>query len=114
MDTIDIIAAIEGGQTELWLHADQKSGWVQGRKILKHLTETGLLASCADLDELKAIQAKGITFFRQHFARKALFAWRGVEDDGVPDLVEDGGEVVQSWHHLGSFWSADNPALRRK
>ena len=58
----NIVEAIVAGETELWLHPDQISGVVQGRKILNHLTETGLLASCADLEELEAIQAKGIDF----------------------------------------------------
>jgi len=110
----DIVAAIAEGRTELWLHDDQKNGWVQGRKILRYLTDTGLLASCADLDELKAVQSKGIKFFRQHFAGKAPFAWRGVRDDYVPYLVEDDGEVVLYWGRLGDFWSAGSPALRRK
>ncbi|MCX6752525.1 MAG: hypothetical protein NTZ87_03455 [Candidatus Nomurabacteria bacterium] len=75
----DIILAIETGKTELWLLEEQKTDWVQGRKILTHLTENSLLAGCADLDELKIIQAQGIEFFRKHFAGKAVFGWRGVQ-----------------------------------
>jgi hypothetical protein len=66
-----IIDAIEGGRTELWLHPEQKTEWVQGRKILKYLTDSGELAGCVDLADLKAIQAKGIDFFRKHFRGKA-------------------------------------------
>ena len=110
----DIVSAIVGGRTELWLAPGQDTGWVGGRKILSRLTDTGLLASCADLNELKAIQAKGINFFRQHFAGRAIFGWRGVRDGDVPYLIEDGDEVVRGWGHLGSLWSANDPALRRK
>ncbi|MEK7219419.1 MAG: hypothetical protein AAB687_01960 [Patescibacteria group bacterium] len=110
----DVIVAIEDGQTELWLAPGQDTGWVQGRKILKHLTDTGLLASCVDLDELRAVQAKGIDFFRKYFAAKIPFGWRGVQDGFVPYLFGDGGEVVLYWFHLGRSWSADYPALRRK
>lgn len=110
----DIVAAIIEGRTELWLAPGQDTGWVQGRAILAHLTETVLLAGCADLDELKAIQAKGLLFFRQHYAGKVIFGWRGVRGVSVPYLVGSGGGVVLSWHRLDDGWSADGPALRRK
>ena len=110
----DIVSAIVGGRTELWLAPGQDTGWVGGRKILSRLTDTGLLASCADLNELKAIQAKGINFFRQHFAGRAIFGWRGVLDGRVPYLFGLGAWVVRGWGHLDDDWNAFNPALRRK
>ena len=110
----DIVAAIIEGRTEPWLAPDQDTNWVRGRAILAHLTETGLLASCTDLDELKAIQAKGIDFFREHFRGKVIFGWRGVQGESVPCLVGGDGWVVVRWGRLGDSWSAGSPALRRK
>jgi hypothetical protein len=110
----DIVEAIIASQTELWLYDDQKTGWARGRLILAYLTETGLLASCADLAELEAIKAKGIDFFRKYFAGKAVFGWRGVRGGSVPYLVESVGKVVLHWYHLDNYWNARNPALRRK
>jgi len=110
----DIVVAILENRTELWLASGQNTGWVRGRVILAHLTDTGLLASCVDLDELKAIQAKDIQFFRQHFAGKIVFGWRGVQDDSVPYLIGLGVKVLLYWRYLDYYWSADYPALRRK
>ena len=110
----DIILVIEAGKTELWLHEEQKTSWVNGRKILAYLTENSLLAGCADLDELEIIQAQGIEFFRKHFKGRAIFGWRGVQDDSVPCLIEGGNEVVLRWRHLDCDWDAFSPALRRK
>ncbi|MDR3519746.1 MAG: hypothetical protein P4L63_02580 [Candidatus Pacebacteria bacterium] len=110
----DIVTAIVEGRTELWLHEDQKTGWTRGRVIYSHLQETGLLAGCVDLDELKAIQTKGIDFFRKHFAGKAIFGWRSVRDGHVPFLVEYGDGVLLFWRRLGDVWVACYPALRRK
>lgn len=111
----DVISAIEVGKTELRLHPDQEKEWVQGRKILNYFREEGLLDGCADLDELKIVQAQGIDFFREHgFSGKAIVGWRGVQDDSVPFLVENGGKVVLHWYRLGSGFDAGDPALRRK
>lgn len=110
----DIVTAIVEGRTELWLAPGQDTGWVRGRAILAYLTETSLLASCADLDELKAVQAKGIDFFRKHFQGKAIFGWRGVQDDDVPYLIESGGRVVRRWRWFDGSFHVDIPALRRK
>lgn len=110
----EIVAAIVGGKTELWLHPKQESGWVGGRKILAHLTQSGLLAGCVDLDDLRAIQAQGVDFFRKNFRGKAIFGWRGVSVGFVPCLFEFGGKVILDWSHLGCSWHACDPALRRK
>ena len=110
----DIVAAIVDGRTELWLHEGQRCAYVRGHVILRHLTKTGLLASCADLAELEAIEAKGIVFFRQHFAGKVVFGWRGVQGENVPYLFESGGQVMLDWYWLDYFWYSLSPALRRK
>lgn len=115
LTTSDIVVAIEAGKTELWLHEEQKTSWVRGHVILAHLTKTGLLAGCADLAELKAIQAKDIGFFRKYgFSGKVIVGWRGVQGDGVPYLVGFGGEVVLFWDHLDYDFNAGFPGLRRK
>ena len=110
----DIIAAIEAGRTELWLHPDQANRWVNGRVIQRHLTDAGLLAGCIDLAEAKAIQAKGIDFWRKHFAGKVIVAWGGVQDDSVPYLYENEDEVVLYWDWIGRHFYSSIPALRRK
>jgi hypothetical protein len=112
----DIVSALMEGRTELWLHEKQRSsGWyVPGRVIYAHLQETGLLSSFADLAELEAVKAKGIDFFRRHFAGKVVFGWRGVQGDYVPCLIECDGKVVLSWRWLDGHWYSDYPGLRRK
>lgn len=103
---------------ELWLHEGQKNGkWVKGQKIYEHLKENKMLESCLSLSDLLAIQAKGITFFRQHFASKAVFGWKSVvrHRDGslfVPYLYGDGKQVVLRWLWLEVGWLGNNPALR--
>ena len=111
----DIVRAVEAGETELWLHEDQKTGWMPGWKILAYLAGNKLLDGCADLDELKAIQAKGIGFFRRHgFSGKAIVGWRGVRAGGVPYLFEGDDVVVLGWFRLDDGWGAGDPGLRRK
>lgn len=96
----DIIAAIEAGETELRIHPDQETCFVQVRKIFNYFSSEGLLGGCVDLEELRIIQSQGIGFFRKHFANKAVVAWRGVQGELVPYLVGRGGEVVLNWFHL--------------
>lgn len=110
----DIIAAIENGRTELWLHSDQENGYANGRNILRRLIDDGLLAGCLDLAEAKEIQAQGITFWRKYFAGKYLPAWRSVEDDDVWCLCGRGGGLVLGRRWVGSSFSSSGPALRRK
>ncbi|MCE9585274.1 hypothetical protein K8Q94_01465 [Candidatus Nomurabacteria bacterium] len=102
---------------ELWLHDKQKSGTVEGNAIYKELKRTDALENCLNLQDLLAIQAKGIETFRKLFAGKAVFAWKSVVLDrygslGVPCLVERDGEVVLRWRWLGDSWSSHDPALR--
>lgn len=113
----DIISAIVEGRTELWFHEGQKGNrCMRGRVIYAYLQDIRLMASCVDLAELEAIKAKGIDFFRKHFAGKAIFGWRGIQDGCVPylDLLEDGGKVLLNWRWVGSSWDQDYSALRRK
>ena len=109
-----IIAAIENGEIEPWLHKDQETNWVRGRTILTYLTANDKLASCVDLTELKAIQVKGPDFYRKHFAGKVIVGWRGVRGVRVPVLCEDDGEVVLLWGHVDNDFDSDSPAPCRK
>ena len=110
----DIITAIENNETELWLAPGQAEGSIQGYYILTHLTKTGLLAKCADLEELKVIQTKGIDFFRRHFAENCIFGWRDVQQDRVPYLLEFDGWLVIWWDTLGNEMSKRHTSLHRK
>ena len=100
-----------------WLHDDQKRGSVVGNTIHKHLKKDNALASCLNLQDGLAIQAKGIAVFRKLFAGKAVFLWGSVVQDRdgsilVPYLYEDGDEVVVGWRWLDRSFSSSNPALR--
>ena len=100
-----------------WLHKDQKRGLVLGKTIYKYLQKGDALATCLNLQDGLAIQAKGIAVFRKLFGGKAVFLWGSVvrDRDGnldVPYLYEDGGKVVVSWGWLGNNWNSRDPALR--
>lgn len=110
----DIITAIVEGRTELWLHDDQKSGWARGRVIYTHLQLNGLLASCADLEELDAIKAKGVDFYRKYFGDSVLVGWRGVLGVSVPYLLASRVEVVRLCNQLDDSFCANDGCLRRK
>lgn len=111
-----IVAAIERGEEiELWLHDGQKTGVVQGWEIKRYFDDhPDELVLCVRRTDLKAIQVKGIEFYRKHFAGKVIFAWGDVQDDYVPYLIEYDDKVVLLWYHLDFHWDANNPALRRK
>ena len=93
----------DAAKLEQWLHDGQKDGkWVKGQVIYEFLKNNNMLESCLGLADLLAIQARGITFFRQHFADKAVFGWKWVVQDrcgslNVPYLYEFGGKVVLDW-----------------
>lgn len=100
-----------------WLHDDQKNGVVVGNTIHKHLKKDNGLASCLNLQDGLAIQAKGIAVFRKLFAGKVVFLWGSVVQNrydslNVPYLCEVGGGVVVDWYWLDLDWSSRSPALR--
>lgn len=110
-----IITAIERGATSEFLTDRQEAGgWDTGRVVLATITEQGFLEGCLDELELKAIQAKGLEFYRRHFAGKYLPGWRGVQGDSVPVLYEGGDGVILLWRRVGFSFRAHYPALRRK
>lgn len=111
-------AEYDVAKLEQWLHNVQKGGkWVKGQKIYEYLKKEKMLESCLGLADLLAIQAKGIEFFRQHFAGKAVFGWKSIvrnRDDrlNAPYLYEGGDKVVLRWHWIENVWRAYDPALR--
>jgi len=107
-------------KVDQWLHDDQKRGSIVGNTIYKYLKKDNTLADCLGLEDLLAIQQKGIKVFRQLFADKAVFGWRSVvrHSNGyldVPCLRElelgDGVEVMLDWYWLGLRWNSNDPAL---
>ena len=103
-------------KVDQWLHDDQKGGSVVGNTIYKYLQGDNL-ATCLNLQDGLAIQAKGIAIFRKLFAGKAVFLWGSVVENrnsrlNVPFLFERGGEVVVGWLWLGYHWGSDDPAFR--
>lgn len=110
----DIVDAIMGGRTELWLHPGQVSRVVCGYVIYDHLQTYGLLPHCVDLDELKAIRLKGTSFFREHFPEKAIFAWRDVRGGFVPFLIESENRLMLDQCSINDHFGPRSIALRRK
>lgn len=110
-------ASFNVSKLELWLHPKQFKGVVKGNEIHEYLKNRGLLKSCLGLPDLLAIQKRGITFFRKHFAGKAVFAWKSVvrDHDGilnVPCLVESLDDVVIRWRWLVNDWDFSFSTLR--
>jgi hypothetical protein len=103
-------------QVGQWRHPEQEVGGVKGQKIYEHMKENNMLKNQFGLAELLAIQAKGIAFFRQHFANQSVYGWKSIVQfsDGslnVPCLVGNGDGVIVSWYWLGSGWDSGHPAL---
>lgn len=111
-------AEYNAAKLEQWLHDDQKDGgWIRGQKIYEHLKNNNMLESCIGLADLLAIQAKGIYFFRKHFAGKMVFGWKSVVRSRfgnlrAPCLCESGDEVYLHWRGLEGAWGGLGPALR--
>lgn len=110
-------AEFDISKLELWLHEDQKGGWVKGKTIYECLKKKEMLEGCLGLTDLEAIKAKGLASFRQHFSGKAVFGWKSVVRNAggnlnVPYAIGLVDEVVVSWYWLVHVWSASNPALR--
>lgn len=104
-------------RVQQWLHPDQESGITTGNVIYGHLKDTDNLKDQLGLADLLAIQAKGIGFFRTHFAGKAVFGWKSVVQsrDGrlsVPYLFGNGDGVVVHWGWLDDSFGSSSPGLR--
>ncbi len=104
-------------ELESFLHPKQEKGLVEGNVIHDKLIAKKMIEGCLGLNDLKAIQARGIGFFRKHYSGKAVFGWRSVVRDryvylSVPYLVGRDGEAILRWRWLGYDWDSRSPALR--
>jgi len=102
---------------EKWLHPDQKDHAIGGDPIFSKLEEDNAFVKCLDLDDLLAIQAKGIEIFLKFYSGMNVFGWGSVGKalSGkliVPSLVEDRSKVVLCWNWLNYYWNKYDPALR--
>lgn len=75
--------------------------WVSAAEFYKRLSPK-MVQGCLSLADGKAIQEKGIIFFRRHFKGKRVFLWRSAGKnqanyDYVPCVFEESGEVVLEW-----------------
>lgn len=97
---------------EQWLHPNQMakdkyvfSSWtgLAGRNMIYvRLKESGMIVNSLGFRDLEAIQARGGQFFRQHFGRKHLYAWKSVVENKegylyVPYLVGYDSFVILDW-----------------
>lgn len=94
------VRALEG-----WVHPQQQSG-VSGNEVLKKLIAKKLLRRCLNLDDLRAIQARGRVFFRKYFLGQAIFAWKsiGIDRNGyekVPFILDNNGKNLEvNWLNI--------------
>ena len=110
-------AEFDATKLEQYLHKKQESGRIGGHDLYRHLKSKKLLEGCLGLADLVGTQQKGIVFFRQNFAGKAVFGWKSVVrsaggDLSVPYLFERGEQVIVDWHRLDCDWGSGHPALR--
>ncbi len=105
-------------RVEQWLHDDQKPGSVVHGKIIYKQLKDGGLATCLNLQDGLAIQAKGVAVFRNLFAGKAVPLWASVVRnqvgrDLVPTLCLRGDRIVCDWKKIRSDFSSSCPACKR-
>ena len=94
----------------LWLHPEQTRCVVEGHVIHKHLIDTGMLADCVGLADLRAVKDLGSGFFPE-LVGKFVFGWKTISGHGVPCLHEANGKIWVLWRPLDKYWSLNDPAL---
>lgn len=77
----------------------------RGYVVHRYLVRQDLIDSCLNLQDLLAIQERGSGFFRKHFFRKAVIAWKSVVRDRggayrVPFLIDGFGMTRIDWDPL--------------
>ncbi len=103
---------------EQWRHPKQIEGYATGDEIHEELLAKKLLDGCLCFADLLAIQERGISFFRRHFAGIGVIpAWKSVvmDRDGdldVPYLYEYDDEVKLYWFWLDDSFDSGHPAVR--
>lgn len=101
-----------------YLHSKQKNGYVVGNEIYEELLAKEMLEDCLNLSDIRAIQVRGIGFFRKHFAGKHLSAWASVVlffrgTLHVPYLYENGDEVKLDWAWIDCYFDSIAPVWCR-
>lgn len=101
---------------KLWLHDNQKKDIVSGNTIFYCLREDNAFVDCLGLEDLLAIQQKGIKVFHKLYMGEQVLGWRSVvqNSDGnlrVPYLCESNGEIVLGWAWVDDDWNCYRPAL---
>jgi len=112
-----------------WLHPRQRES-VKGEIIYIYLDNTNTITDFLNLQDLVAIQSRGLKFFRRYFANKDVFAWKSVVMENrqrandlaapivangllAPFLREYNNKVVLEWCDV-TFCSfdTDRPSFR--
>lgn len=106
--------------TKLWfyVHPIKDGGYITGKDIHRELICKNMIPSCIGIIELKAIQDRGINFFRKYFLGEAVFGWKSVVlgDSGclfVPSLFDFGDDNVHlEWKWISSTFTYHRRVLR--
>jgi len=105
-------------QIEEWHYPESIGNQKSGQTIVDYLVARDDLGAQLGVEDLWAIQAKGIDFFRTHFAGKNIFAWKSAYNDGrvisVPFLTEVSGQVVILYDHSANLWRSRQAGWRFK
>ncbi len=103
---------------ERWLHEEQKGNKsIGGLNLYEHIKTQNMLESCLNFRDLEEIKKRGTKFFREHFNRQEIYAWKSVardEDNSliVPCLYETSDIVVFRLRQLRLLCGDANPVLR--
>lgn len=110
-------ADFNASNLEQWLHLKQEKGGITtGHEIYEELIAKKMLEICLNIVDLGAIQNRGISFFRRHFAGKMVLGWKSVilnRDSllGVPYLYEGCDDVEMDWISLDLDLHSGIPVL---
>lgn len=101
---------------ECWSHEDWLKGRISGEIVFAYLQFNDLFDDCLSFAELGGIYNKGLSFFREHFNGKAVFAWRAMlafpRDRRVPYLIESFGMLALCFYPIKSLWKENFIAPR--
>jgi hypothetical protein len=90
--------------------------YATGNEIYEELLGSGLFKDCLNIADLRAIQNRGVGFFRRYFSDKFIFAWKSIalSNNGypaVPYLYKDYGVVRLEWLWCDHLFFSSYPAL---
>jgi len=99
---------IQEGKLKAVAYDEERDDAARGYDIYKYLEKNKMLESCCNLVDLKAIQDRGIVFFRKYFDKKFVFGWGSVVVDNrgylVPYLYTDSVRVKLGWRYLSDYF----------